>query len=1005
MDTDSSPQRPILTTIRPVAPEPEITADTLPDPLGDLAAPGHLRLEQYLPGDVLGGARPAPRISWEIASAPADWRATGAELEITRTDLAGAPIAAPTRLPLATADGVLAAWPAAPLASRERVVLRVRVAGRIVETSDGAAAPPDGAASAAGTGSTTPPASATTDWSAPVVYETGLLSPEDWQALPVGPAWPENPGSDRRPPRVRGEFEVTSPVVAARAYVSAHGLIRAELDGVRIGEDELVPGWTVYGERLVARAYDVTETLLAPRGTGSPDHAHGAGASGAPGAPAADGSGPAPADGTGRHALGAQLADGWYRGRIGFDGGYRNLYGEDIAAVIQLELTHADGSRSTVATDASWRAGAGEILFTGLYEGETVDARLAAPGWSSPGFDDSGAASWSPVVVGPSDAGRLIMPADAPVRAVQLLEPVAVTVQERRVVRLGEGEIETAPERVLIDFGQNISGRLRVRVSGPAGTTIALRHAEVLEDGALGTRPLRDAAATDTYTLAGDGVEEWEPAFTIHGFRYADIAGWPGGARAAASAIADGAVRAVVVHTEMERLGAFACSDERVTRLHENSRWSMRDNFVAIPTDCPQRDERLGWTGDIQAFAPTAAFHYSCTGMLASWLTDLAIEQEVHGTVPWYVPVIPGGFWTPPRPAAVWGDAATVVPWELYRATGDRDLLAAQYDSARAWVDLVDTLSGADGEDGGEHVWDRGLQLGDWLDPSAPPDNPMQAMTDPRLVATAFFARSARIVSQWAAELGRAADAARYGELADAVGRAFRERFTDGAGRMTSHSQCAYALAIAFDLCGDEQRRAAAGRHLADLVEASGGNVATGFAGTPVLTAALSATGHADAAYRLLMETSCPSWLYAVTMGATTTWERWDSMLPDGSINPGGMTSFNHYALGAVAAWLQRTVGGLAPAEPGYRVIDVAPLPGGGLSSAESVHRTPYGWAASSWRLDDDGRLELDVVVPVGAAARVALPSREGEPVAEPVTLGHGRHHLVGRAAPRPTVR
>ena len=1001
MDTDSSPQRPILTTIRPVAPEPEITADALPDPLGDLAAPGHLRLEQYLPGDVLGGARPAPRISWEIASAPAGWRATGAELEITRTDLAGAPLAAPTRLPLATADGVLAAWPAAPLASRERVVLRVRVTGRLTAAGGALdASTPDAGAP-----------EATTDWSAPVVYETGLLAPEDWQALPVGPAWPENPGSDRRPPRVRGEFEVTSPVVAARAYVSAHGLIRAELDGVRIGEDELVPGWTVYGERLVARAYDVTETLLAPRGTGSPDHAdgasapsdsagstgspdhaHGAGASGTPGAPAADGSGPAPADGTGRHALGAQLADGWYRGHIGFDGGYRNLYGEDIAAVIQLELTHADGSRSTVATDASWRAGAGEILFTGLYEGETVDARLAAPGWSSPGFDDS---AWSPVVVGPSDAERLVMPVDAPVRTTQVLEPVTVTVQERQVVRLGEVEIETAPERVLIDFGQNISGRLRIRVAGPAGTTITLRHAEVLEDGALGTRPLRDAAATDTYTLAGDGVEEWEPAFTIHGFRYADIAGWPGGARAAAAAIADGAVHAVVVHTEMERLGAFACSDERVTRLHENSRWSMRDNFVAIPTDCPQRDERLGWTGDIQAFAPTAAFHYSCTGLLASWLVDLAIEQKAYGTVPWYVPVIPGGFWTPPRPAAVWGDAATVVPWELYRATGDRGLLAAQYDSARAWVDLVDSLAGADGNGGDEHVWETGLQLGDWLDPSAPPDNPMQAMTDPHLVATAFFARSARIVSKWAAELGKEDDAARYGELADAVGEAFRTRFTDGAGLMTSHSQCAYALAIAFDLCGDDERRAAAGRHLADLVEASGGNVATGFAGTPVLTAALSATGHADAAYRLLMETSCPSWLYAVTMGATTTWERWDSMLPDGSINPGGMTSFNHYALGAVAAWLQRTVGGLAPAEPGYRVIGVAPVPGGGLSAAESVHRTPYGWAASSWRLDDDGRLELDVVVPVGATARVRLPGRAGGPPAEPVVLGHGRHHLA----------
>ena len=408
----------------------------------------------------------------------------------------------------------------------------------------------------------------------------------------------------------------------------------------------------------------------------------------------------------------------------------------------------------------------------------------------------------------------------------------------------------------------------------------------------------------------------------------------------------------------------------------------MRDNFVSIPTDCPQRDERLGWTGDIQAFAPTAAFHYSCTGLLSSWLTDLAVEQKAYGTVPWYVPVIPGGFWTPPTPAAVWGDAATVVPWELYRATADTGLLRQQYDSAKGWVDLVDSLAGED------HVWDCSMQLGDWLDPSAPPEDPMRAMTDPHLVATAFFAHSARILAQWAQVLDKPQEAAHYGQLADAIGEGFRARYTDGAGHLSSDTQTAYALTIAFDLAGDEERRAVAGKRLAELVEASGGNVATGFAGTPALTAALSATGHAEHAYRLLMETSCPSWLYAVTMGATTTWERWDSMLPDGSINPGGMTSFNHYALGAVAAWLEQVVGGLTPAEPGYRVIEVAPQPGGGLSWAESVHRTPFGWAASSWRTDDDGTLSLDVVVPVGATARVSLPGGKS------VRLGHGRHHL-----------
>ena len=995
---------------RPTAPEPRIAAADLPDPVGPLAAPTHLRLDQYLPGDVLGGASGTPRLSWEVATAPEGWQPTAAELEITRTALDATPLPEggcpnPTTLALATADGILAAWPAAPLASRERVSLRVRVTGTTAP-----------ATSTSAPATTATPAPVPSDggwspWSDPIAYEAGLLVPEDWQALPVGPAWPENPASDRRPPRVRTEFTIDHPVVAARLRTSAHGLVRAELDGQRVGADELVPGWTVYGTRLVARTYDVTQMLRSASPTG---------------------------DGVGEHALGAQLADGWYRGHIGFDGGYRNLYGPDVAAILQLELTHPDGSTTTLASGEGWQAGAGEILFTGLYEGESVDARLADPAWSQPGLvgrtrpantiGPDGAplpdgvalpdgaplpGGWSPAAVGAGDAERLVMPTDEPVRVVETLAPVSVTRLPDPPAFLPEVAAPAEP-RFLVDLGQNIAGRLRLRVSGPAGTTITLRHAEVLDDGELATRPLREAAATDTYVLAGPdsavanrpggvpGVEQWEPTFTVHGFRYAEVTGWPGDPATARREIEQGGVLGVVVHTDMERLGAFDCSDELVTRLHENSRWSMRDNFVAIPTDCPQRDERLGWTGDIQAFTPTAAFHYGCAGILGSWLTDLAIEQDEHGTVPWYVPVIPGGFWTPPRPAAVWGDAATVVPWELYRATGDRGLLHAQWESASGWVDLVDSLAGEG------HVWDSGLQLGDWLDPAAPPDDPMQALTDRYLVATAFFARSARVVALWAAELGRDEDARRYGDLADAVGEAFRARYTDGQGRMTSHSQTAYALAIAFDLCGSAVNRERAGAFLADLVEASGGHVSTGFAGTPVLASALSATGHDDAAYRLLLTRTCPSWLYAVTMGATTTWERWDSMLPDGSINPGGMTSFNHYALGAVAQWLQRAVGGLAPAEAGYRVIEVAPRPGGGLTRAESVHRTPHGWAAVSWRLAGaDGvevapevalawsvgaregvRLEVDVVVPVGASARVVLPGHA------PVVVGHGRHHL-----------
>ena len=348
-----------LTTIRPLTPEPILTIETLTNPVGVLAAPTHLKIDQYLPGDVLGGA------------------------------------------------------------------------------------------------------TANTGWSAPISYEVGLLAPEDWTALPVGPSWPENPLADRRPPRVRTEFTLSSPVVAARAYVSAHGLIRAEIDGRRVGADELVPSWTVYGERIVARTYDVTALLTTTPGS------------------------PEQTDGTGAHAVGAQLADGWYRGHIGFDGGYRNLYGEDVAAIIQLEVLHADGTRTTVATDGAWRAGAGEILVSDLYDGEKADARLTTPGWSCPGFDDS---TWLPVAVGANDAERLVMPSDAPVRTTDVLAPVAVS--------------------VLIDFGQNISGRLRIRVSGEARQSITLRHAKVLEDGGLGMRTLREAESTDVYTLAGGGEEE-----------------------------------------------------------------------------------------------------------------------------------------------------------------------------------------------------------------------------------------------------------------------------------------------------------------------------------------------------------------------------------------------------------------------------------------------------------------------------------------------------------------
>lgn len=796
-------------------------------------------------------------------------------------------------------ESVLQPWPAEPLSSGERADVSVRVWG--------------------------PADEAPSSWSPAAAVEPGLLEPSDWVVAPITPAWDEDRDSDRRPPLLRRGFTLAKPVASARLYVTAHGLYELEINGTRIGTDAFSPGWTVYGKRLRYYTYDVTAELT-----------------------------------EGGNAMGAWLADGWYRGRFGFQGGHRNLYGDKLALLAQLHVTHDDGSVTVVGTDQDWRASFGPILFTGLYEGEDYDARQLPQGWSSPQFDDG---AWQTVAVVPRDPATLVAPEGPPVRCTDELKPVDV--------------FTSSSGKVILDFGQNLVGRLRINVRGEAGAKVTIRHAEVLQEGGLYTRPLRGAAATDVYTLAGAGASEtWEPRFTIHGFRYAEITGWTGGE------VTDNVV-ARVYHTDMERTGWFECSHAGLNRLHENVRWSMKGNFMDIPTDCPQRDERLGWTGDLQVFAPTATFLYDCSGMLSSWLKDVAAEQSPDGTVPWYAPVIPGGdYWTPVRPGAVWGDVAVLTPWVLHERFNDRKILADQYASAKAWVDLLDRLAGED------HLWNEGFQLGDWLDPNAPPERPSEAKTDKHLVASAYFAWSARHLARIAGVLGKPEDELHYLELAGAVAEAFAAEYILPNGRMTSDAQTAYALAIVFDLFPGTELRQLAGKRLAGLVRQAGNRIATGFAGTPVITDALTAVGELDAAYDLLLEKECPSWLYSVEQGGTTIWERWDSLLPDGTVNPGEMTSFNHYALGAVADWMHRSVAGLAPLEPGYRRILFRPQPGGGLRWASTAHETPYGRAAISWRVRDTG-LWVHIEVPTGTAARLELPGQE------PAEVGPGTYEYT----------
>ncbi|MEY2242058.1 glycoside hydrolase family 78 protein [Streptomyces sp. BF23-18] len=829
--------------------------------------------------DPLGIGEDRPRLSWQVASAPG-WRQAAYELTI-----------GDEFFHVDSADSVLVPWPARPLASREAREVRVRVIGT------------DGGIS---------------DWSDPAGVERGLLA-HDWKAALIEPA-----GDQRGPAALlRRSFVADGEIARARLYITAHGLYVAELNGERVGDDVLAPGWTSYHHRLRYQTYDVTGQVHA-----------------------------------GENAIGVQVADGWWRGRVGFVPGWRDTYGGSLGLLAQLEIDYADGRRQVIPTDEAWRSSTGPIRSADLYEGETHDATMALPGWSGPGFDDD---EWGGVQHGERDPATLVAPSGPPVRAVEERVPVDT--------------ITTPSGRTVLDFGQNLVGRLRIRVTGRRGATVTLRHAEVLESGELGVRPLRTATATDRYVLAGDADgERWEPSFTLHGFRYAEVRG----------DYDELDVTAVVYHSDMRRTGWFECSDPLLNRLHENVVWGMRGNFVDVPTDCPQRDERLGWTGDLQVFAPTAAYLFDCAGLLTSWLADLAADQTAEGVVPLFVPRIdfPGPF-AEPAPTAGWSDAAVIVPWVLHQRSGDAGLLRRQYRSMRAWVDGVTASLGPAG------LFDTpALQLGDWLDPAAPADAPWRAATDAHLVATAYRAHVAGLLSRIAAVIGEEADAAKYGDLAGAVRQAFHDEYVTQGGRIADSGQTGYALALEFALLPDAEQRARAARRLVRLVREKGHTVATGFLGTPVICDALTSAGAIDDAYQLLLQTECPSWLYPVTMGATTIWERWDSLLPDGSVNPGEMTSFNHYAFGAVADWMHRVVAGLGPGSPGYRSLRIEPRPGGRISWARTAHRTPYGLAEVAWERAE-GELRVDVTVPTGSVATVVLPGLE------PTEIGSGRHRFV----------
>lgn len=696
------------------------------------------------------------------------------------------------------------------------------------------------------------------------------------------------------PARFETTVMIDGPGVRATLYGTALGLFTADLNGVPVSSDVLSPGWSAYRRRLIHETWDVTSALK-----------------------------------PGPNQLGLTLAGGWYTESYGFGEDHAPFYGTTPAVAAQLHLEYPDGRSQWVRTGEGWRSSQrGPLLSSGIYAGEEVDR----------------GAEWTEWI----DA-RILPTETAPVPEARTMPPV-----RRHETRAVARVITTPSGATVLDFGQNLVGRVRMTSRGAPGNLVTLRHAEVLEDGELALRPLRRATATDRYRHGGEGAEVWEPEFTFHGFRYVQVDG--------VDELRAEDFEAVVIHSDLRRTGYFESSDALLNRLHENVVWSMRGNMLALPTDCPQRDERLGWTGDVQVFAPTAAFLYDVDAFLGSWLTDLALEQEAaDGVVPVVIPWVLG--WEPTEVAA-WGDAATVVPSVLLERFGDRTLLAQQLPSMRAWADRLVRRSAGSG------LIEGGFQFGDWLDPTAPPEHPERAATSADLIASAWYVRSLDLVSRALHELDR--PPAEYAAVAERARASFRRRHLRPDGRLSSDTPTAYALAICFGLLPDIERDL--GDRLAELVRIADHHITTGFVGTPLVLDALTSTGHHDDAVDLLLQRGCPSWLYPVTMGATTVWERWDSMRPDGSLNPGEMTSFNHYALGSVADWMHRRLAGLAPAAPGYRTLRIAPVVTSRLDHARAELDTVYGSASAGWARSSDGSITVSCTIPTGTTAVVELP-------------------------------
>ncbi|HSN07517.1 MAG TPA: family 78 glycoside hydrolase catalytic domain, partial [Hanamia sp.] len=751
------------------------------------------------------------------------------------------------------------------------------------------------------------------EWSQPASFQTAFLHTNDWKAKWIQPGFIDSVGQPS--PMFRKQFTAKKKIKSATAFITAHGLYEAQINGQRVGDAYFTPGWTSYNKRLQYQAYDVTNLLK-----------------------------------TGSNAIGVTLGSGWYRGHLAW-GSNKNIYGKDISLLLQLMITYSDGTTETIVSDGSWKSATGSIISSSIYDGETIDDRLSKAGWTLPGYDDS---KWSGVKIGDFSNDKLIATINEPAKKHETFKPV-------RVMTTPKGE-------KVIDFGQNLVGWVMLKVKGNAGDTIVIKHAEVLDkEGNFYTTNLRAAKATSTYILNGKGEEYFEPHFTYYGFRYIKVEGIKGDLNPAD-------FTAVAVYADMKPTGTFSTSNAMINQLQHNIQWGQKGNFLDVPTDCPQRDERLGWTGDAQVFSRTASFNMNVNNFFDKWMKDVAADQFSDGRVPHVVPNVLG---PESGGSAGWSDVATIIPWNMYLAYGDKKILENQYPSMKAWVEYIHKKSH-------NNLWNTGFDFGDWLFYRPGDDNDGRAaVTDKYLIAQCFYAHSTQLLINAAKVLGKTDDVDFYTNLLQKIKEAFVKEYMTPNGRLVSGTQTAYVLALNFDML-PEALRAQAAERLVENIKSYNNHLTTGFLGTPYLCHVLTRFGYDDVAYKLLLQKTYPSWLYPVTMGATTIWERWDGEKPDSTFENPGMNSFNHYAYGAIGDWMYRKMVGIDTYEDGvgYKHIKIKPHIGGGFTFASASLDTYYGTVSNSWKIEN-GKILMDVIIPANTKASVYLPAASADSIIE----------------------